>query len=299
MNVWFSQHRTALAVAFGRMLVAPLSSALSLLAIGIALALPAGGYLLLANVQALVRDAVPTPRISLFLAVDAERKAASALETRLKAHSGVRSVAFLPREQTLARMKKSAGLGDVIDALGRNPFPDAFAITPNALAPDEMDALAAELRGWPGVEHVQIDSAWIRRLDALVHVARSGLLLLALLLGTGLVAITFNTIRLQLLTQRAEIEVSRLLGATDAFVRRPFHYFGALQGFGGGLAAWAILGLATLALRGPIDQLGQVYAFDFHLAMPGAVEAFWLLLCSTLLGIAGAAISLQQHLRQY
>ena len=299
MRAWLSQHAAALTIALRRLAAAPLSTALALLAMGVALALPAGGYLLLNSLQTLARDTAPTPRISLFLGVDAPKKSAADLEARLKGNDAIRSYAFLPKEQTLARMKKSGGLGDVIDALGQNPFPDAYTVTPASIAPEAMEALAAEMRRWPGVEHVQIDSAWVRRLDALLRVARTGLVLLALLLGTGLVAITFNTIRLQVLTQRAEIEVSRLLGATDAFVRRPFHYFGALQGLGGGLAAMAILTLAVLALREPVNQLAQVYAFDFGLAMPGPLEACSLLLASAVLGLAGAAISLRQHLRQH
>jgi cell division transport system permease protein len=299
MKTWLTQHRAALTLALRRLRAAPLNSLLSILAIGIALALPSGGYLLLSNLQRLAQKAAPTPRLSLFLSIDSDRRTASELGVRLKAYAGISSYIFLPREQTLARMKKNEGLGDVIDALGHNPFPDAYAITPASSAPEAMEALAAELRGWPKVEHIQIDSAWVRRLDALLNLGRSGLALLAALLGGGLVAITFNTIRLQVLTQRAEIEVSRLLGATDAFIRRPFHYFGALLGLAGGLAAWLIVSLATLALRGPVNQLGQLYALNFDLATLGPVEACWLLFAATLLGLGGAAISLRQHLKQH
>jgi cell division transport system permease protein len=134
-------------------------------------------------------------------------------------------------------------------------------------------------------------------LDALLRLGRSSLTLLAALLGVGLIAITFNTIRLQVLTQRAEIEVSRLLGATDAFIRRPFYWFGALQGLGGGLVAWAIVALATLGLRGPVNELAQLYSLGFTMPALSVSQIAILLAFATGLGWAGAALSLRQYLR--
>jgi cell division transport system permease protein len=159
-----------------------------------------------------------------------------------------------------------------------------------------MEALAGELRKLPRVEHVQLDSAWVRRLDALLKLGRTGVALLTLLLGVGLVAITFNTIRLQVLTQRAEIEVSRLLGATDAYIRRPFHYFGILQGLLGGAVAWAIVWLATLWLAGPIGDLAQLYSLDFALRSLGHIDSIVMLALAAGLGWLGASLSLRQYL---
>jgi cell division transport system permease protein len=196
-------------------------------------------------------------------------------------------------------MKAAEGLADVIDSLPGNPFPDAFALEPKDEQPATLEALAAELRKLPRVEHVQLDSAWVRRLDALLRLGRTGLALLALMLGVGLVAITFNTIRLQVLTQRAEIEVSRLLGATDAFVRRPFYYHGALQGMGGGLLAWLIVAGAALALRGPIGELVQLYSLEFALTPLGPAESALLLAIAAGLGWLGAMLSVRQYLRTH
>jgi len=296
MMAWLHQHRDAFLLALRRLAATPLNTLLSLLAIGIALALPAGGQMLLANALQLAKSAAPTPQISLFMTLDAARGAAGEVENRLRNNTAIKSFRFVPREETLARMKTMEGLGDVIDVLARNPFPDAFVIDPKDDRPSAMEALAQELKQMPRVEHVQLDSAWVRRLDALLRIGRTGVALLAMLLGVGLVAITFNTIRLQVLTQRAEIDVSRLLGATDAYIRRPFHYFGALLGMLGGAVAVLIVWAAALWLRGPIDELAQLYSLSFALKPPGATESLLLLALAAGLGWLGAMLSLRQAL---
>jgi len=293
MIAWFRQHRDAAALAARRLAAAPVNTLLSLLAIGVALALPAGGQMLFANAQSAMRGLTTTPQISLFLSVDAERKAAQEVEARLRRMDGVGGVRLVTREETLSRMKAGQGLGEVLDALPKNPFPDALVITPRDERPEAMERLAAELRKLPRVEHVQLDSAWVQRLDALLRLGRTAVVLLASLLGVGLMAITFNAIRLQVLTSRAEIEVSRLLGATDAFIRRPYYWFGTLQGLLGGAIAWAIVAGATAWLRGPIGELAGLYRLDFALAPLAAPEAGLLLGLAAALGWTGAALSLQ------
>jgi cell division transport system permease protein len=298
MRVWLLHHRDALRVALRRLTAMPVNLLLSLLAIGIALALPAGGQMLLANALRLAGDTAPTPQISLFVSLDADARTVHDIDDRLRKHPGIKTVRFIGRDETLARMKKNEGLNDVIEALPRNPFPDAFVITPVDDGPAAMEELAAELGKLPDVEHVQLDSEWVRRLDALLNLARTGVALLALLLGVGLVAITFNTIRLQVLTGRAEIEVSRLLGATDGFIRRPFQYFGLIQGLLGGGVAWLIVGGMALWLRQPVDAMARAYGIDFALLPLGAADSALLLLAAATLGWLGASLSLRQHLNR-
>lgn len=297
MRIWLIQQRDALALSLRRLAAAPLSMLLSLLAIGIALALPAGGQMLLTNLMRLAGDASPTPQISLFLDLGADKRAVQDIDNRLKNNPNVKLVRYISRDETLARMKKNEGLNDVIEALPRNPFPDAFVVRPADDRPEAMEQLAAELRKLPKVEHAQLDSAWVRRLDALLKLGRTGVVLLALLLGVGLVAITFNTIRLQVLTGRAEIEVSRLLGATDGFIRRPFQYFGLIQGLLGGIVAWLIVAGITLWLREPVNDMAQAYSVDFALRPLSVIDSAALLLAASLLGWIGASLSLRQHLK--
>jgi cell division transport system permease protein len=295
MSAWLLQHGQALRLALRRLVATPVNTLLSLLAIGIALALPAGGQMLLANALQLARNAAPAPQISLYLDLGADRRAVQDVEARLKAHPSVKSARLIAREETLARMKASEGLGDVIEALPKNPFPDAFVITPADDAPQAMEQLAAELRKLPKIGHVQLDSDWVRRLDALLRIGRTGVLLLMLLLGAGLVAVTFNTIRLQVLSGRAEIEVSRLLGATDAFIRRPFQYHGALLGLLGGLVAWLLVAGTTLWLAAPVAEVASLYRSGFVLQPLSATDSLALLAGAAALGWLGASLSVRQH----
>ncbi len=296
MNVWLAQHGAACRLALQRLAAAPLNTLLSLLAIGIALALPAGGQMLLANALTLARTAAPQPQVSVFLAVGADDKAVRTARDRLQRLAGVREVVHLPREETLARMKASGNLREVIDVLGRNPFPDAFILHPRDEGAEAMERLAAEARKLPAVEHVQLDSAWVRRLDALLQLGRSGVAALGLLLAVGLVAITFNVIRLQVVSIVAEIELSRLLGATEAFIRRPFLYYGSLLGSLGGLIAVLLVAAAASWLRAPLTELASLYGLDLTFSGLSAEAAIAVIALAGGLGFLGAGLSVRQHL---
>jgi len=195
-------------------------------------------------------------------------------------------------------MKTSPGLREVIEALPANPFPDAFVLTAADERPEVMEQLAVEFRQWPRVEHVQLDSAWVRRLDALLKLGRTAVLVLGALLSAGLIAISFSIIRMQVLTHRTEIEVSRLLGATDSFIRRPFLYYGLLLGLGGGIVAWLVVGAAALWLRAPLGELVRLYDLTLVLQSLDHRDSALLLAFAARLGRLGALISLRQHLRQ-
>jgi cell division transport system permease protein len=299
VKVWLAHHQDAALLALRRLAAAPVNSLLSLLAIGVALSLPAGGQMLLANALHLAGTASAVPQISIFMAATAERRAAAEIESRLGKYGGVKQVLFLPREETLARMKTNPGLRDVIEVLPGNPFPDAFVVTATDDRPEAMEKLAVEFRQWPKVEHVQLDSAWVRRLDALLRLGRTAVILLGVLLGAGLIAISFSIIRMQALMHRAEIEVSQLLGATDGFIRRPFLYYGVLLGLGGGIVAWVLVGAAALWLRAPLGDLIRLYDLTLVLEALDSRDSTMLLGFAAGLGWLGAMISLRQHLRQY
>ena len=205
---------------------------------------------------------------------------------------------FVPRNQALQDLKRNTGLAEVVESLGHNPLPDAFVIDAKSPNPDALERLSREIRQWPKAEHVQLDSAWARRLDALLRLGRLAVLALTTLLAFALVAVTFNTIRLQVLTQREEIEVAKLIGATNGFIRRPFLYFGALQGLAGGLAAWLIVGAFLALLNGPLSELSRLYAASLHLQHLPARDSLSLLGFSAWLGWFGAWLSVSKHLQQ-
>ncbi len=289
MNAWLRHHRQAFAAALRRI------GFLNTLVIGVALALPAGGYAVIDSLRGVASQLAPEPQISVFLPADAKRAEADALGRALRAEPRVAAVRFVPREEALKEMRSIEGVDELVSALGRNPLPDAFVVTARATP---IDALAADLASLPGVARVQADAVWARRLAALAATAKLGLLILAALLGAGLVAVTFNTIRLQILTERDEIEVSKLIGATDAFIRRPFYYAGLLQGLAGGLVALGIVAVALWLLDGEVRSLAQSYGSDFRFRFlpgrdAGAVVAF-----AGLLGWLGAQLSVTRHLRE-
>lgn len=296
MKAWLRQHRQALAAALGKLAAHKSAAALNALVIGIALSLPAGGYALLSSLQALTLRAALEPQLSVFLRLEAKRPDADALAARLKGDPRVREARFVPREQALKELQASEGLADVVAALTSNPLPDAFVVRPRTADPGSLDALARELRALPVVAQVQVDSAWARRLGALAGTARLAIALLATLLAFGLVAITFNTIRLQIVTQRAEIEISKLIGATDAFIRRPFFYLGALQGAAGGLVALAVLWASLAALNLRVAELAASYGSGFRLAFLDPGDAFAVVLFSAALGWFGAYLSVSRYL---
>lgn len=295
MNAWLTQHLSALQGAWQRLAASPLNTVLSLLVIGIALTLPAAGVVVLDNLRQAAAGVASTQQISVFLSPEASRKEATEMESRLRQEvSG--SIVFVPREDALKRLQGTAGMAELVASLPRNPLPDAFIVEPRNAAPEQLEALAKTLSAWPKVAHVQLDSAWIKRFDAFLRLGRLAVLLLAAAFAAALVAVTFNTIRLQILTQRQEIEVSRLLGATDPFIRRPFYWFGGLQGALGGLVALGTVWLGVRVLAQPVARLAETYGAVFTLNGPDWRAALAIVLFATFLGWLGAAISVRRHL---
>lgn len=295
MRNWLYLHARAIGHALRRLLGQPVGTLLSALVVGIALSLPGGGYLLIDNLASLARSVSSTPEISVFLDPAAGKAEIDAFDARLQALPELAGHRFVPRDEAL-RQLESSGLGDIVAGLPGNPLPDAFVLRPRGEDPALFETLAGEIASWPHVAHVQVDSDWVKRLHALLELGRSAVLMLAGLLGFALVIVTFNTIRLQLLTERQEIAVSRLLGATDPFIRRPFYWFGGLQGALGGLVALGTIWLGVAALAKPASVLAKTYGMLFVLSGPKWPEALAIIAFAVFLGWVGAAISVRRHL---
>ncbi len=292
------QHLRVIHFTFQRQLHTPVASLLNILVIGIALSLPVGGYVLLKNVQSLADQMAGTPQISAFLALDTSQEEIGRISKRLKEHGAVDHIEFVPRDLALKQLQLSTGLADVVASLTQNPLPDAFIIYPVAMDVQKLELLRDDLKSWAKFEHVQLDSAWAHKLEALLRFGRLAVLILASMLSFALVAITFNTIRLQILTQRDEIEVSKLIGATNGFIRRPFIYFGLIQGLLGGAAAWLIIATSLQLLNFSLAGLAQLYASSFSLKHLSPGDSLTLLGFSAYLGWLGAWLSVSQHLWQ-
>ncbi|MBI2306029.1 MAG: ABC transporter permease [Rhodocyclales bacterium] len=297
MKAWLTLHANALRDALRRLAATPLNTVLALFVIGIALTLPAAGWLLVENVQQAARSAASTQQISLFMALNADKAALADIESRLNQAAPGRW-RFVPRDEALQRLQGNSGMAEIVASLPRNPLPEAFVVEPAETAPAALEALAKTFAGWPKVAHVQLDSAWAKRFDALLRIGRLAVLLLGAVFAAALVAVTFNTIRLQILAQGAEIELARLIGATDAWIRRPFTYFGALQGGLGGLLAAGLVTLGAHLLAAPVNELAALYGGSFILSGLGARAVAFITGAGALLGWLGAQISVAIHLRR-
>ena len=297
MSGFLAQHFAALRDALRRLAAGPLNTVLSLIVIGTALALPCTGWVVLDNLRGLTGSASGVQQVSIFLTLDAGKKDIGQIESRLQeAKAG--TWRFVSREEALKRLQSSEGMAEIIASLPKNPLPDAFVVEPADTRPQALEELARTFAGWPKVAHVQLDSAWVRRFDAFLRVGKLSILLLASLFGGALVAVTFNTIRLQILAQAAEIEVAKLIGATDAFIRRPFYYFGALQGFFGGLFAALLVAVGGFLLAEPLGELISLYGSKFALQGLSALSIGALACIGAALGWLGAVFSVAIHLRR-
>lgn len=304
MNSWLRHHGFALGDAFRHLFKTPGNFLLNVLVVSIALALPFAGMTLLENVRPVSEQLAVEPEISVFMAMDTSRERATAIapEIRRIAQEAKHPVKleFIPREKALSTLKNKTGLDDAISTLGANPLPDAYVVKMTGFQNDgdakKIKAIVDKLQALNGVEYVQMDSAWVERLAALLQVMRLILIFLATTLGVVVVAVVFNTIRLQVMTQREEIEVSRLVGATDSFICRPFYYTGALLGLIAGGVALIAVALALNPLNTAIADFARLYASEFRLAPLDLVPTLILLAASAFLGLLGALLSVQRHL---
>ncbi len=302
MSPWFRQHRFALGAALSTVRKAPGSFLFNVLVVAVALALPFAGITLLDNVRPMSEQLSVDPEVSLFVKTEATREEAEALGPQLRQiiDDSKASITFIPREQALDDLKARSGLSAALDTLGDNPLPDSYVMklagSASAADASRIDAVVEQLHQLPHVDTVQVDSAWVKRLAALLGVLRLVLLLLAVTLGVVVIAVVFNTIRLQVLTQREEIAVSKLLGATDNFIHRPFYYTGALLGLCAGAVALSGVALALQPLNAAIAEFARLYASEFQLVPLSAPEVAGLLAISAGLGLIGAMLSVQRHL---
>ena len=304
MKVWLRQHVFALKGAIPRPGRGFGSFAFNVLVVAIALALPFAGLTVLENIRPVSAQLAVEPEISVFLSMDTPRQRASALAPEiqrvLQANQTGGTIEFIPRENALSTLKERSSIADAVTTLGNNPLPDGYVLKlagfENAQDARRVEDIAVQLKALPGVEYVQVDSAWVQRLSALLNVMRMSLLFLAATLGVVVVAVVFNTIRLQVMTQREEIEVSRLVGATDGFICRPFYYSGALLGLAAGALALGVVALGMRPLNAAIAEFARLYASEFQLLPLGWLLTTALLLLSAFLGLCGAMLSVQRHL---
>lgn len=295
---WLRHHRAMALDSSWRLLRAPFDSLVTMLAIAIALVLPAALWLTLDSARLLDSELTESATLTVYLEHRVDEAQAARIEEALAAREGVARTRLITAAEGMAEFQHSLGLADALGRLEENPLPASVVVSPADPAPAAVRALAAELESVTGVDEVRLDLAWIERLRHLAELGRRVALALGVLFGGGVLLVVGNTIRLAVENRRREIEVVTLIGATYAFVRRPFLYSGAWYGLGGGLMAWGLLTLGSEWLAAPVSALAASYGASFSLPQLGAVGSVTLVGCSILLGWLGAWIAVSRHLAQ-
>lgn len=294
---WRAHHAREARDSLRRMVASPWSSLMSLLVVALALALPSSLSLLLGNAQSLSQSWAGQARISLYLQAGSNAETQTRLQQQLSLTAGVAQARLISPEQALDEFRQLSGYGEVLDVLGSNPLPAVIVVSPQDSSPAAVKVLRNRLAALPEVSAADIDLAWVERLAALLALGQHLLLALAGALAATVLLVIGNTIRLSFEARREEVRVLKLLGATDAFVRRPFLYTGFWTGLWGGLLACVCVSLFFFWLDGPASELARLYNSPLRLHGLDAGSAFGLLASSTLLGIAGAWLAIRPHLR--
>jgi cell division transport system permease protein len=300
MNAWLMRHVQTFIGSLGRLSQHSLATLMTTLVIGIALALPACLHLLVTNAQQAVGGWNRAISISVFLKRPTAVDEAKRLADRMRQRRDIANVDLVTADDALKAFRSDSGFGAAIDALNENPLPHALVLRPaqRYASTEHLKSLAADLRKLPSVEVVQLDAAWVERLEAILDGVRRGVMLAGSLLAIGILVIVGNTIRLDIQNRRAEIEVTKLVGGSDAFVRRPFLYSGVWYGIGGGLLAWVVTAVVLAALRDPVARIAGLYGSGFQLSGLGFQAGAVLLATGVGLGWLGSYVAATRHLRQ-
>ena len=294
MRTWFDHHLYSFVASLGRLLRRPWATLLTVGVMAVALALPLGLWLVLANVARFSGEVQRAREISVFLRPEVDLARAQALAQTLRGRADIGHVELRTPAQGLAELKAGGALAEAIDAVGENPLPSLLIVTPNG---DEA-LLASSLEHLPEADLVQHDALWRQRLDGWLRFGTRAALVLAALLGLGALLVVGNTVRLDIQARREEIGVLQHLGASDGFIRRPFLYLGAWYGLAAGGLALGLLTLAALGLRTPLADLAASYGSHFSLSGFDPVAAAAVVLGAALLGWLGAGLVTGHYLRQ-
>ena len=296
LRAWGRHHRAMAVDSLRRLIRYPIGNLLTMLAIAIALVLPAALWLTLDSARLLDAELDESATLTVYLDTGVASGEAERIEQAVSADNDVQSTRFVSAEQGMADFQQSLGVEDALSGLEDNPLPGSIVVRPGSVDPDLMQTLAERLESLAGVDEVRVDLAWVERLRHLAALGTRVALALGVLFGLGVLLVVGNTIRLSVESRRREIEVVMLIGATHAFVRRPFLYSGAWYGFGGGVLALALLTLGNHWLSMPVAALAASYGASFSLPQLDVTGSTILLSCSTLLGWLGAWLAVSRHL---
>jgi cell division transport system permease protein len=299
IRAYFARHAQVFVGSLGRIMKQPFATLLTMAVIAVALALPLFLGLFLQN----ARNATVNWNDAYDLSVYMDKKAAAgrtqALAKLVQRRSDVAAVRIITAEEALAQFRSDSGFGKALDALTDNPLPDTLVVTPTLAAstPEGTDSLRVAIAALSDVQTVQLDTEWVKRWHSMLDILRTVVLLTGGLLGVGIVLIVSNTIRLEILNRHAEIEVMKLVGASDGFARRPFLYSGIWYGLGGGLLALVLVAIAAALLAQPVEKLALLYGSGFRLGGLGALTGVGVLGAAVALAWVGSWLAATRHIR--
>jgi cell division transport system permease protein len=299
IGTYFERHAQTLVGSLGRIAKQPIATFMTMGVIAVALALPLFLNLLLQNARVATGNLNEAFNLSVYMDKKAGAARTQAVAKLLRLKADVAGVKVISADEALADFRKDSGFGKALDALTDNPLPDTLIVTPTLVAstPEGTEHLRNVIAAVPDVQSVQIDTEWIKRLHAILGILRLVVLVTGGLLALGIVLIVSNTIRLDILNRRAEIEVMKLVGASDGFARRPFLYSGIWYGLGGGILALGLVAIAAQLLASPIEQLARLYGSAFRLGGLGLVLGSEVLGLAVALAWLGSWLSATQHIR--
>ncbi len=283
-------------VSLVRLMGSPVATLMTLSVIAIALALPTVFYTVLGNMARLHAPWQEARHITLYLKPAGDESAGRTLAAQLAKRSDVAGAQVVSRTEGLAEFRAWSGLGEAVDALGHNPLPVLVVVAARQTQLDAVRELRTELARLAPVDQAELDLDWLEKLEAIMQALRRAGGVIIVLLGFAVPLVIGNTIRLDIASRRTEIEVTELIGASPAFIRRPFLYTGLWYGVVGGLLAWVIAEAALRAVQGPVAQLALLYRSGYTLESLGSGPTFMLMTVSSTLGWAGAWLAVNRHL---
>jgi cell division transport system permease protein len=298
LSNWLMRHGHALLSSAGHLVRHGLPTLLTVAVMGLALSLPLALNVLVRNVRDATGDFSESIGLSIYFKPDVPPQKVQQLAKIAADRAGVASVTLITAAQGLEEFRAQSGFGAALDALTENPLPNVLTIrpTPFSSSPQRLDALRDYFAAWPEVDSIQLDRDWVLRFSAMMQLLRRTVLVAAVLLGAGVIAVVGNTIRLEILNRRADIEVTKLVGGTNSFVRRPFLYAGVLYGIAAGAIAWGVVAVARASLANAAAHLAAAYGSHFVLRGPELRELGALLLAGAWLGWLGAWIAAARQL---
>lgn len=297
LSAWLLHHVQSLVFSLGKAYRSPSSTLMTVAVIGITLTLPSGFYLLLKNIQNISGDLRSSTQITLYLNMDLSMEQAQQFNHRLTARNDIADTLFIARDQALEDFRKHSGFGKSLDQLSDNPLPHTIIVQPvQHIDTLSIKTLLSKLEAFPEVAIAKLDTEWLERLLTIVEIAKRSVIIISLLFSFAVLLIIGNTIRLDIQNRYQEIIVTKLIGATNAFIRRPFLYSGVWYGLFGGILSWLIVELSIIAISGPFSSLNLLYQSQYNLITFGVSDFLVITGCSTLLGLAGSWLAVARHL---